>query len=110
MITEHELAEAEAEALDAYSTIVTSVAERVTPSVASLQVSRRLGNGRRAQGAGSAVTLTPDGFLVTNHHVVRSSERVRVRLTDGREIPGRVQLALRAGPDARKLCRRGGVR
>ena len=51
---ESELA-AEQAALDAYSTIVTTVAELVIPSVASLQVSHRLRNGRLAQGAGSAV-------------------------------------------------------
>jgi len=49
---ERELATAEQEALDAYSSIVTSVAELVIPSVASLQVSHRTRNGRLAQGAG----------------------------------------------------------
>ncbi|MBV8236594.1 MAG: peptidase S1, partial [Acidimicrobiia bacterium] len=62
-------------ALDAYSTIVTTVAEVVIPSVASLQVSHRTRNGRLAQGAGSAVTITPDGFLVTSAHVVEGSHR-----------------------------------
>ena len=52
---------AEDEALDAYSTIVASVADRLLPSVASLIVRR----GRRARGAGSAVVITPDGFLLT---------------------------------------------
>jgi S1-C subfamily serine protease len=56
------------------------------PSVASLQVSRRLGNGRRAQGAGSAVVLTPDGFLVTSAHVVDGTERGVAALSDGREF------------------------
>src|SRR5436305_1508112 len=79
-------AQAEREALDAYSTIVTSVAELVTPSVASLQVSRRLGNGRRAQGAGSAVTVTPDGFLVTSAHVVEGTDHGVAAFADGREF------------------------
>ena len=86
MIAEQELVDAERDALDAYSTIVTAVAERVTPSVASLQVSRRLGNGRRAQGAGSAVTLTPDGFLVTSAHVVDGTDHGVAGFADGREF------------------------
>jgi S1-C subfamily serine protease len=74
------------EALDAYSTVVTSVAERVLPSVASLRVSRRVPGGYQAQGAGSAVVVTPDGFLVTSAHVVEGASRGRASLTDGREL------------------------
>jgi len=77
----------EQKALDAYSTVVTSVAERVLPSVASLRVSRRVPGGYQAQGAGSAVIITPDGFLVTSAHVVEGSSRGRASLTDGRELP-----------------------
>jgi hypothetical protein len=51
----------EQKALDAYSTVVTSVAERVVPSVASLRVTRRVPGGYQAQGAGSAVIITPTG-------------------------------------------------
>jgi len=75
------------EALDAYSTVVSTVAERVLPSVASLRVSRRVPGGWQAQGAGSAVALTPDGFLVTSAHVVEGSGRGRTVLADGREVP-----------------------
>lgn len=60
----------DAEALDAYSRVVSGVAERVIGSVASLRISRRLPGGRQAQGSGSAVAITPDGFLVTSAHVV----------------------------------------
>jgi S1-C subfamily serine protease len=77
----------EQKTLDAYSTVVTSVAERVLPSVASLRVSRRVPGGYQAQGAGSAVIITPDGFLVTSAHVVEGSSRGRASLTDGRELP-----------------------
>jgi hypothetical protein len=56
----------DAEALDAYSQVVAGVAERVTRSVASLRINRRLPGGRQAQGSGSAVAITPDGFLVTS--------------------------------------------
>ena len=74
------------EALDAYSQVVTTVAERVLPSVASLRVSRSFPGGRQAQGSGSAVAINPDGFLVTSAHVVEGSSRGRASLTDGREL------------------------
>ena len=61
---------AEAEALDAYSRAVVAVAERLAPSVASLRVMRRTRGGQVPSGAGSAVVLTPDGFLLTSAHVV----------------------------------------
>src|SRR5947209_1028681 len=76
----------ERQALDAYSTIVTTVAEVVIPSIASLQVSHRTRNGRLAQGAGSAVTITPDGFLVTSAHVVDGAHRGIAAFADGREF------------------------
>jgi S1-C subfamily serine protease len=75
----------EREALDAYSNVVVQVAEQLRPAVVNL----RAGQGRR-QGSGSGILFTPDGFLLTNHHVVHGSERVRVRLGDGQELPGRV--------------------
>jgi len=74
------------EALDAYSQVVTSVAKRVIGSVASLRVSRRVRGGYQAQGSGSAVAITPDGFLVTSAHVVDGAERGRASLTDGSEL------------------------
>jgi len=76
----------EEEALDAYSQVVTSVAERVLGSVASLRISRRLYGGRQAQGSGSAVAITPDGFLVTSAHVVDGADRGRASMADGREL------------------------
>jgi S1-C subfamily serine protease len=76
----------EEEALDAYSQVVTTVAELVLPSVASLRISRRLYGGRQAQGSGSAVAITPDGFLVTSAHVVEGVDRGRASMTDGREL------------------------
>jgi serine protease Do len=76
----------EAEALDAYSRAVTSVAERLAPSVASLRVSRRVRGGRRLDGGGSAVVITPDGFLLTSAHVVaRTDGSGRASFIDGRE-------------------------
>ena len=76
----------EAEALDAYSSAVISVAERLAPSVASLRVSRRVRGGRRLDGGGSAVVITPDGFLLTSAHVVASTDGSgRAAFDDGSE-------------------------
>src|SRR5919198_2488103 len=76
----------DSEALDAYSRVVVGVAERLAPSVASLRVMRRTRGGQMPAGAGSAVVLTPDGFLLTNAHVVgRSDIRGRATFGDGRE-------------------------
>jgi S1-C subfamily serine protease len=60
----------DAEALDAYSRVVTTVAERLSPSVANLRVARRVRGGRVLDGGGSAVVIAPDGILVTSAHVV----------------------------------------
>jgi S1-C subfamily serine protease len=76
----------EEEALDAYSQVVSSVAERVLGSVASLRISRRMYGGRQAQGSGSAVAITPDGYLVTSAHVVEGVDRGRATMADGREL------------------------
>ncbi len=71
------------EALDAYSRIVTSVAERLAPSVANLRVRRR-GRRREAVGGGSAVVLSGDGFMLTCAHVVGADDaRGRAAFTDG---------------------------
>ena len=73
------------EALDAYSRIVTSVAERLAPSVANLRVRRR-GRRREAIGGGSAVVLSGDGFMLTCAHVVGAEDaRGRAAFTDGSE-------------------------
>jgi S1-C subfamily serine protease len=78
----------EREALDAYSRIVTTVAERLAPSVANLRVSRRTRGGAVPSGGGSAVVLTPDGFLLSNAHVVagRGFAGGRASFVDGREL------------------------
>ena len=79
----------EQEALDAYSRVIVTVAESLGPAVVNLRAIASEG-GPRAGGSGSGFLFTPDGFLLTNHHVVRGASRVRVRLNDGREVSGRV--------------------
>jgi serine protease Do len=74
------------EALDAYSRAVISVADRLTPSVANLRVSRRARGGRRLDGGGSAVVITPDGFLLTSAHVIERTDGGRASFVDGREL------------------------
>src|SRR5258707_13020269 len=71
----------EEEALDAYSSAVSTAAARLIPSVASLRVDRR--GGGWGGGSGSAVAFTPDGFLVTNAHVVAGAERGTATFVDG---------------------------
>ena len=79
----------DAEILDAYSRAVTSVAERLIPSLASLRVGRSE-NGWRGTGAGSAVAFTPDGYLVTSAHVVAGADKGTATFVDGNEREFRV--------------------
>jgi S1-C subfamily serine protease len=82
--------EPEVAALDAYSQVVVSVAEQLTPRVAALQVSQRRRDGSIAAGAGSAVVFTNDGFLLTNAHVVGNAEAGQAAFADGTTVPFRV--------------------
>ncbi len=74
------------EPLDAYSRAVIDVAEKLTPSVANLRVSRRVRGGRRLDGGGSAVVITPDGFMLTSAHVIERTDGGRASFVDGREL------------------------
>ena len=81
----------EDEALDAYSRAVTSAAERLAPSIANLRVARRVRGGRTVDGGGSAVAITPDGFMLTSAHVVAGTRgNVRASWVDGRELAAEV--------------------
>jgi S1-C subfamily serine protease len=74
----------EAEALDAYSRIITRVAEVLAPSVVNLRVRRRFG-AREGDGGGSGVVITPDGFVLTSAHVVAGGNRALASFADGAE-------------------------
>jgi S1-C subfamily serine protease len=81
----------EQEALDAYSRAVIAVAERLSPSVANLRISRRVRGGRMLAGGGSGVVVTPDGFMLTSAHVVADSDgAVRASFVDGTEFEAKV--------------------
>jgi S1-C subfamily serine protease len=75
--------------LDAYSQIVSGVAERLTPKVASLRVPHQ-GPSGRGEGLGSGVVFTGDGFLLTNAHVVGGAGGGTASFSDGTEVPFRV--------------------
>jgi S1-C subfamily serine protease len=75
--------------LDAYSAAVSAVAETLIPSVASVRVTRPRG-GWTAGGSGSAVSFTPDGYLVTSAHVVAGTDRGSAAFVDGSEREFRV--------------------
>jgi S1-C subfamily serine protease len=82
----------DADALDAYSAVVTAVAQSVLPSVASISVRSRRGNG-----GGSASVITPDGYLLTSAHVVAGSRSAEATFADGTtvaaDIAGRDELS-----------------
>ena len=74
------------ELLDAYSRAVIGVVEKVGPAVVSIGVKKSTRSRRyRSEGAGSGFVVAPDGFVLTNHHVVEGVNTVEVRLTDGSE-------------------------
>src|SRR5579863_5863515 len=76
--------------LDVYSQIVSGVAQKLTPKVASLRVPNRGGRGGTGESLGSAVVFTGDGFLLTNAHVVGQANAGTAAFSDGTSVPFRV--------------------
>jgi S1-C subfamily serine protease len=77
---------AEGELLDAYSRAVIGVVDRIGPTVVRLDVAR----DNRPGGSGSGVIVAPDGLILTNHHVVGSSSRVKATTAEGMNLTARV--------------------
>jgi len=73
------------ELLDAYSHAVIGVVERAGPAVVSIEVQQR-----GPSGAGSGFIVTPDGYILTNSHVVSSAKKIRVRTAAGETVDARI--------------------
>src|SRR3954452_10083588 len=83
----------DSELLDAYSRTVVSAVARVTPTVVNIDVKQHVSarrGERELNGNGSGFVITPDGFILTNSHVVHDASAITVNLSDGREYPGRL--------------------
>jgi S1-C subfamily serine protease len=80
-------ADADADALDAYSAAVVGAVDAVGPAVVSVYVGGAAEAAQARGGAGSGVVVTPDGYLLTNEHVVQRVSEARVAFVDGRSVP-----------------------
>jgi S1-C subfamily serine protease len=79
----------DADILDGYSRAVTRIVENISPAVVSVTV--RTQKGRVVpEAAGSGVVIAPDGYVLTNHHIIAHARHVDVRLTDGKTMKARV--------------------
>src|ERR1700737_1151653 len=79
--------------LDEYSRTIVSAADRVGPAVVNIDIKQRLESQRRPRevgGRGSGFVIAPDGFILTNSHVVHAANQIAVSLPDGREYPAQL--------------------
>jgi S1-C subfamily serine protease len=84
-------AQTDAALLDEYSRAVVSAVERVAPSVVNIEVQQRSKNQpREIAGNGSGFVIAPDGFILTNSHVVHSASRILVNVPGGRDYPAQL--------------------
>ncbi len=80
---------ADVEVLDAYSRAVVRIVENISPAVVSVAI--RIQKGRSAPvAAGSGFVIAPDGYVLTNHHVIAEARQIDVRFTDGKVLRSRV--------------------
>jgi S1-C subfamily serine protease len=82
----------DSELFDAYSRTVVSAVARVSPAVVNINVKQRVSalRERELSGSGSGFVITPDGFILTNSHVVHDASAITVNLPDGREYPAQL--------------------
>ena len=83
----------DSELLDAYSRTVVSAVGRVAPTVVNIDAKQRVSarrGEREVSGNGSGFVIAPDGFILTNSHVVHDASAITVTLPDGREYPARL--------------------
>ncbi len=81
---------AEVDLLDAYSRAVTRVVEGIAPAVVSISVRFQKGYAGPPAAAGSGIVIAPDGYILTNHHVIGQARQVDARFTDGKVLRTRV--------------------
>src|SRR5438309_24578 len=79
--------------LDEYSRTVVSAADRVGPAVVNIDIKQRVDSRRGPRevgGSGSGFVIAPDGFILTNSHVVHAANQIAVSLPDGRDCPAQL--------------------
>ncbi|HEY6071556.1 MAG TPA: trypsin-like peptidase domain-containing protein [Chthoniobacterales bacterium] len=79
--------------LDEYSRTVVAAVDRVAPSVVNIDIKQHVetrGRAREVGGSGSGFIIAPDGFILTNSHVVHNASAITVNVSDGREFPAQL--------------------